>query len=79
MISEKRISTLHFLTPQPVYQKSFFELIESALIAGINWIQYRDKENDDELFLKIATETFSICKKHNATFIINDKVIIIFM
>ena len=32
--------------------------VENALKAGIDWIQYRDKENDDDLFFKIAKFRF---------------------
>ncbi len=71
---QKRISTLQFLTPQPTFSDNYFQLIDTVLAAGINWIQYRDKENSDANFLKIASATFALCKKYNATFIVNDKI-----
>ena len=73
-MQKKKISTLHFLTPQPYNHPHFFKLIRTVLESGVDWIQYRDKKNDDALFTKIAKEVFTLCKKHNATFIINDKV-----
>ena len=73
-MSLKKISRLHFLTPQPYYHSSFFSIIEESLSAGIDWIQYRDKNNDEATFIKIANELQSICKHYKATFIINDRV-----
>ena len=71
---DKKISSLHFLTPQPVYHSDFFLLVENALKAGIDWIQYRDKENDDDLFFKIAKEVLGLCENYKAVFIVNDNV-----
>ncbi len=71
---QKRISTLQFLTPQPTFSDNYFQLIDTVLAAGVRWIQYRDKENNEDDFVKIATATFALCKKYNAAFIINDKV-----
>jgi thiamine-phosphate pyrophosphorylase len=73
-MQKKKISTLYFLTPQPYNHPHFFKLIKTVLENGVDWIQYRDKKNDDVLFTKIAKEVFALCKKHNATFIVNDKV-----
>jgi thiamine-phosphate pyrophosphorylase len=71
---QKLISTLQFITPQPTYSSLFFKTIETIAKSGIHWIQYRDKENNLDDFLKIATEVQSICKSHSITFIVNDKV-----
>ena len=48
--------------------------IQSALEAGCDWIQLRFKNVDDSVFSETAREVQSLCKKHQAIFIINDRV-----
>jgi len=48
--------------------------ITEVLEAGCKWIQLRMKNVDDEVFLKTAEIVSLLCSKHDATFIINDKV-----
>jgi thiamine-phosphate diphosphorylase len=67
----KRISTLQFITPQPSYSSLFFDKIELIAKSGINWIQYRDKKNNEADFLKIATQVKAICAANSITFIVN--------
>jgi thiamine-phosphate diphosphorylase len=70
----KRISTLQFITPQPSYSSLFFDKIELIAKSGINWIQYRDKKNNEADFLKIATQVKAMCAANSITFIVNDHV-----
>lgn len=45
-----------------------------ALEGGCRWIQLRMKDVEDELFIRTALEIIPLCRKHNATFIVDDRV-----
>lgn len=70
----RKISNLHFITPQPTDSIEFYEKIEFLLSNGIDWLQYRNKQSSDEDFVKIGQKVQAICKEHNTTFIINDRL-----
>ncbi len=67
------ISRLHYITQQ-TENFSHAEHAEFACIGGVNWVQLRVKNTDYDEWKKIALEVQSICKKNEATFIINDNV-----
>ena len=48
--------------------------VEEALKGGATFVQLREKELDDETFLKEAFEIKELCKKYNVPFVINDNV-----
>jgi thiamine-phosphate pyrophosphorylase len=48
--------------------------IQSTLDAGCEWVQLRFKNADEKEFSSVAEQVKNICKKYNATFIINDNV-----
>jgi thiamine-phosphate pyrophosphorylase len=54
--------------------KEQLENIQSTLDAGCEWIQLRFKNADEIEFSSVAQQVKNICKKYNATFIINDNV-----
>lgn len=50
------------------------EQVEQAILGGATFIQLREKNLEDDLFLKEALEIQEICKKYNVPFVINDNV-----
>ena len=48
--------------------------VEDALKGGVTCVQLREKELDEEAFLKEAFELHDLCKKYNVPFFINDNV-----
>lgn len=55
-------------------KQSLYEQVESALKGGVTCVQLREKELDDEAFLKEALEISKLCKSYNVPFFINDNV-----
>ncbi len=50
------------------------EGVEEALRGGCRWIQLRMKSASDEQFIAMGKEIGSICRRYNATFILDDRV-----
>src|SRR4051812_38446914 len=65
----KRISKLQFITTNAA-------TAEQACMGGVDWIQLRLKNTPYDDYLAIALEVQAICKRYNATFIINDNVML---
>lgn len=63
----KKISKLQIITTSA-------SLADQACKGGVDWIQLRLKNSNDENFKAIAVEVQAICRKYHATFIINDNV-----
>ena len=57
-----------------VGEQSFYEQVESALKGGVTCLQLREKDLDEDEFLKEAEIICKLCKKYDVTFIINDNV-----
>lgn len=55
-------------------QYSYLDSVRLALEGGCRWIQLRMKEATPEEILPIALEAQAMCRKHGATFIIDDHV-----
>jgi len=53
---------------------TLYEQVEEALKGGVTFVQLREKELDDETFLKEAFEIKELCRKYNVPFVINDNV-----
>ena len=59
------------------YRLPFEELIEKvekALKSGVKLIQYRDKNVDTKIMCDRALRLLNLCKKYDATFLVNDRV-----
>lgn len=67
------ISRLHYIT-QHTENFTHAELAEFACKGGVNWVQLRVKNGGSDEWEKSAIETQTVCKKYQATFIINDQV-----
>ena len=52
--------------------QTLYQQVESALKGGVTCVQLREKELDEEAFLKEAFELHDLCKKYNVPFFIND-------
>lgn len=57
-----------------VGKMSLYEQVEEALKNGATCVQLREKELDEESFLKEAIELKKLCGKYHVPFIINDNV-----
>lgn len=54
--------------------ESLYSQVEKALKGGATFIQLREKELDEEQFLKEAIEIKELCKRYHVPFVINDNV-----
>ena len=54
--------------------QTLYQQVECALKGGVTCVQLREKELDEEAFLKEAFELHDLCKKYNVPFFINDNV-----
>ena len=70
---KRRIAEYQFITAD-VERHSHADLAEFACLGEATWVQARIKNNDEQSWKKIAEEVQSVCKKYNATFIVNDNV-----
>lgn len=61
----RNVSKLHFITTSAA-------LAEQACKGGVDWIQLRLKNVSYEEYRAVAIEVQQVCKKYNATLIIND-------
>ena len=50
------------------------DAVEAALQGGLTLVQYRDKDDDDNLRLAIAQQLCQLCHQYGALFIVNDRV-----
>ncbi len=75
-IHSKRIQKLNcsqiclITSPHP----KLYNIINSALNAGIRMIQYRSKSTNDLQKIKEAQDLRNLCKKYDALFIVNDRI-----
>lgn len=53
---------------------SYLDSVRIALEGGCKWIQLRMKEATPETIIPVAEEAMCLCRKHGATFIIDDHV-----
>ncbi len=54
--------------------QTLYEQVEEALQGGATFIQLREKELDDDSFLKEALEIKELCRRYHVPFVINDNV-----
>ena len=53
---------------------SLYSQVEAALKGGVTCVQLREKELDEEAFLKEALEIGALCRRYGVPFFINDNV-----
>lgn len=75
MKCDKKIMLLYAVTDRGwTGKQSLYEQVESALKGGATCVQLREKELDDEAFLKEAIEIADLCKQYGVPFFVNDNV-----
>lgn len=75
MKCDKKAMLLYAVTDRAwVGKQSLYEQIESALKGGATCVQLREKDLNDEEFLKEAMEISVLCKQYAVPFFINDNV-----
>lgn len=75
MRCDKKILRLYAVTDRAwVGKQSLYEQVESALKGGATCVQLREKELDEESFLKEALEISALCRQYKVPFFINDNV-----
>ena len=55
-------------------EQTLYEQVEEVLKGGATFIQLREKELDEEDFLKEAVEIKELCMRYHVPFVINDNV-----
>ena len=75
MKCDKKAMLLYAVTDRAwVGKQSLYEQVESALKGGATCVQLREKELDEESFLKEAMELSALCKQYGVPFFVNDNV-----
>ena len=54
--------------------RSLVDVVRESLDGGVPFLQLREKELDDETFLKEAKELKALCREYDVPFVINDNV-----
>lgn len=54
--------------------RTLYEVVKESLEGGVTFLQLREKDLDDENFLKEAIELKELCKEYKVPFVINDNV-----
>ena len=65
---------LYLLTPDETDTAKLLERTQSALSAGVKWLQYRNKRADAALRREQATALLRLCRQSDVPLIINDDV-----
>jgi thiamine-phosphate pyrophosphorylase len=69
------IGRLHILTDTVLQTRfSHVELARLAVEGGADIVQFREKQGSTRHLIQSATEMKKICERHNASFIVNDRI-----
>ena len=75
MRSDKKDLLLYAVTDRHwLSGRSLTEVVKNSLDGGVTFVQLREKELDEETFLKEAKELKELCSRYNVPFVINDNV-----
>lgn len=75
MKCDKKAMRLYAVTDRAwVGKQSLYGQVESALKGGATCVQLREKELDEDTFLKEAMEISALCRRYGVPFFINDNV-----
>lgn len=73
--SDKKDLLLYAVTDRAwLNGETLYEQVEKTLKGGTTFVQLREKNLDEDSFLKEAVEIKDLCKKYNVPFVINDNV-----
>lgn len=73
-VKDKTIERLHYIT-HPVRAHTIIDQVRLVTEAGAKWIQFRLKNTEDKLFKEQAEQALYMAHKKNASFIVNDHVL----
>ena len=75
MKCDKKTMLLYAVTDRAwTGKQTLYEQVESALKGGVTCVQLREKDLDEETFLKEALEIAALCRSYHVPFFINDNV-----
>ena len=75
MKCDKEMMRLYAVTDRAwTGRQSLYEQVESALKGGVTCVQLREKELDDDAFLREAMEISALCRQYGVPLFINDNV-----
>ena len=75
MKCDKKSLLLYAVTDRAwLNNETLYEQVEKAIKGGVTLVQLREKNLDEESFLKEALEIQKLCRMHNIPFVINDNV-----
>ena len=67
------MNNIQFITHES-QRFGYVEGAEMALRGGCKWVQLRMKDATDNKFLSIGRKVAALCRNHNATFLLDDRV-----
>lgn len=75
MKCDKKTMLLYAVTDRAwTGKQTLYEQVEDALKGGVTCVQLREKELDEEAFLREAIEIRQLCRRYQVPFFINDNV-----
>ena len=75
MKCDKKAMLLYAVTDRAwVGKRSLYEQVECALKGGVTCVQLREKQLEEQEFLREAMEISALCKRYGVPFFINDNV-----
>ncbi|MBO4324293.1 MAG: thiamine phosphate synthase [Lachnospiraceae bacterium] len=75
MKCDKKTMLLYAVTDRAwTGKQTLYEQVESALKGGVTCVQLREKDLDEETFLKEANEIAALCRNYHVPFFVNDNV-----
>ena len=75
MKCDKKSLLLYAVTDRTwLNDETLYEQVEKAIKGGVTFVQLREKNLDEESFLKEALEIQKLCRKYDIPFVINDNV-----
>lgn len=55
-------------------EQTLYQQVEQAILGGATFVQLREKQLDDDTFLKEAVEIQKLCRSYHIPFVVNDNV-----
>lgn len=75
MSYQRKLKGLYVITDDTLTpDETLYIQVEDAIKGGATIVQLRDKKSSDEKIEKKAIRLQELCKKHNALFVLNDKI-----
>lgn len=68
-----RDARLYFITDASTADRNLIELVSAALEGGVDMVQLREKDADEETITAIGGRLRALCDEHGALLIVNDR------